>query len=63
MSYATQQNIKAMCGHHWQGGEKILLEVVAEEVSVQLWDFFLFPHVVSHILKDPHGGALWRQVK
>lgn len=30
-----------MCGHHRQGGEKMLPEVVAEEVSVQLWEILL----------------------
>lgn len=30
-----------MCGYHSQGGEKMLPEVVAEEVSVQLWEIFL----------------------
>lgn len=30
-----------MCGYHSQGVEKMLPEVVAEEVSVQLWEIFL----------------------
>lgn len=38
------------------GREKELQEVVAEEVSVQLWEPFCFPHVVS---PHPQGPPWW----
>jgi hypothetical protein len=41
MPYAIQQNREKMWGNHWPGGEKMLPEVVAEEVSVQSWEIFL----------------------
>lgn len=50
-----------MHGHHWQGG-KISLEVVAEEVSVQFWEIyiFLFPHVAS---PHPQGPPWWNTLE
>lgn len=45
-----------MCGHHQRGGKKILPEVVAGEISFQLWEIFLLLHVVS---PHPHGPPWW----
>lgn len=48
-----------MRGHHWRGGEKMLLETVAEAVSVKLWEIFvLFPCGLATSSQTPMVGLL-----